>query len=86
MVKQHLNLEREVQFRDYDGLIAHATIVMSRYIFLSYEQRCHDDQRTLGTLFYACCDEMDDITLLTAMQRLLVLALDKIRATGEFTE
>ncbi|MCW5213588.1 transposase, partial [Desulfobulbus sp. TB] len=37
MMKRCLNLEREVQLRDYDGLIGHITIVMSRYIFLSFE-------------------------------------------------
>ncbi|MCI5224762.1 MAG: IS4 family transposase, partial [Candidatus Electrothrix sp. AR4] len=54
MMKHYLNLEREAQLRDYDGLIGHITIVMSRYIFLSFEQRCHDDPRTIGSLFYAC--------------------------------
>jgi len=34
MMKHHLNLEREVQLRDYDGIIGHTTIAMTRYIFL----------------------------------------------------
>ena len=49
-LKHHLNLERETQLRDFDGIISHITIVMSRYVFLAFEQRCHDDPRTLGTL------------------------------------
>ena len=48
MMKHYLNLERETQLRDFDGIIGHITIVMSRYIFLAFEQRCHDDPRTLG--------------------------------------
>lgn len=86
MAKHYLNLEKEVQLRDYDGLVGHATIVMTRYIFLALEQRFHDDPRTLGSLFYACCDEMKDLSLLDALNRLLALALDQIRATGEFAE
>ena len=86
MLKHYLNLEREVQLRDYDGLIDHITITMCRYIFLAYEQRCHDDPRTLGTLFHACSDELQDLSLIDALNRILSLAIDKIRATGIATE
>jgi len=86
MLKSYLNLEREVQLRDYDGLIGHITITMSRYIFLAYEQRCHDDARTLGNLFYACSDELRDLSLIEALQRILSLAMDKIRDAGITTE
>jgi len=86
MMKHHLNLEREVQLRDYDGIVAHTTIVMTRYIFLAMEQRCHDDQRTIGGLFFACSDEIKDLSLIDALQRLLALALDKVRSSGAFAE
>ena len=86
MTKHYLNLEREVQLRDYDGIIGHITIAISRYIFLAYEQRCHDDPRTLGTLFFACSDELKDLSLLEALQRLLSLALNKIRSVGTMAE
>ncbi len=82
MMKHYLNLERETQLRDYDGMIAHITIVMSRYIFLSVEQRCHDDPRTLGSLFFACSNEMKDLSLVEALQRILSVALEKIRSAG----
>ncbi len=86
MMKHYLNLEKEVQLRDYDGIIGHITIAMMRYIFLSFEQRCHDDPRTLGNLFHACSKEIKDLTLIDALQRLLALALDKVRSAGEFSE
>jgi len=86
MSKHYLNLEKEVQLRDYDGLVGHTTIVLVRYIFLAVEQRLHDDPRTLGSLFYTCCDERKDLTLIEALNRLLALALDKVRAAGEFSE
>jgi hypothetical protein len=86
MIKHHLNLEREMQMRDFDGIIAHITIVMSRYVFLAFEQRCHDDPRTLGSLFFACCQEQRDISLFEATQRLLSFACSKIRAAGTIAE
>ena len=86
MMKHHLNLEREAQLRDYDGIVGHTTIVMIRYIFLAVEQRCHDDQRTIGGLFLACSEEIKDLSLIEALQRLLALALDRVRSSGEFTE
>nr|WP_320013100.1 transposase [uncultured Desulfobulbus sp.] len=86
MLKHYLNLERETQLRDFDGIIAHITIVMSRYVFLAFEQRCHDDPRTLGSLFYAFSEEQQDLSFIEAMHRLLSLALDKVRATGAITE
>jgi hypothetical protein len=86
MMKHYLNLEREAQLRDYDGMIGHITIAMSRYVFLVFEQRCHDDPRTLGTLFFACSDEMKDLSLVEALQRLLSLAMEKIRSAGVVAE
>ena len=86
MMKHYLNLERETQLRDFDGIIGHITIAMSRYVFLAFEQRCHDDPRTLGALFFACSEERRDLSLVEAMQRLLGLALAKVRAAGIVVE
>jgi hypothetical protein len=86
MAKHHLNLEREVQVRDYDGLVAHASLVFSRYMFLALQQRFHDDPRSIGSLFHACCDEIQDLTLLEALHRVLTLALETVRKSGEFAE
>lgn len=82
MMKHYLNLERETQLRDYDGMVGHITITMSRYIFLAFEQRCHDDPRTLGILFRACCEEMKDLNLVEAMQRLLTLTIEQFNSAG----
>jgi hypothetical protein len=86
MMKHHLNLEKEAQLRDYDGIVGHTTIAMIRYVFLAVEQRCHDDQRTIGSLFFACSEEIKDLSLMEALQRLLALALDKVRSSGAFAE
>lgn len=72
-IKQHLDLEKGCQARDFDALIAHTTIVMMRYLFLALEQRRNDDPRTLGLLFHACCEEMRDLDYLESLQRILTL-------------
>ncbi|MDO9042332.1 MAG: transposase [Desulfocapsaceae bacterium] len=86
MMKHHLNLEKEAQLRDYDGIIGHTTIAMARYIFLAVEKRCHDEPKTIGSLFPPCSEEIKDLSLIEALQRLLALALDKVRSSGEFAE
>lgn len=86
MLKQHLQLEKEAQLRDYDGLIGHTTVVMVRYMFLTFRQRFHTDQRTFGSLFHACCDEVKDLSIVEALQRLLSFVVAKIRSMGEFAE
>jgi hypothetical protein len=86
MMKRCLNLEREAPLRDDDGMIGHTTIAMCRYLFLVFEQRCHDDPRTLGTLFFACGDEMKNMSLVEALQRLLSLVMEKIRSAGVVAE
>ena len=84
--KQHLELERGCQSRDFDALIAHTSIVMARYIFLSIEKRRTDDPRTLGILFHHFCDEAADCTLIEALGRILgtiVENLHKIKLIPE---
>jgi len=61
------------------GWWLHIIIAMSLYIFLSYEQRCHDDPRTLGTPFFTCCGEMRDLNLREALERLLNFPIEKVR-------
>jgi len=85
MMKHYLNLERETQLRDFDGIIGHVTIVMSRYVFLAFEQCCHDSPHPWLALL-PCSEEQQDLSLVEAMQRLLNLALDKVRAAGILAE
>ena len=86
VLKHILNLEREMESRDFDALIGHITVVMCRYVFLAFEQRCHGDPRTLGSLFYACCEEQKDLDFLEALNRLWAAVLDKVRQVGHILE
>jgi hypothetical protein len=86
MAKQHLKLVKEIQTRDFDTLVAHTSIVFMRYQFLAYEQRIRTDNRTFGQLFYCVYEEMADIAFCESLQRILTMAIDKLRKAGEFSE
>ena len=57
-----------------------------RYMFLTYQCRLETDDRTFGDLFYACCDELNDISFVEALYRILTLAADRLRELGDFCE
>jgi len=86
IAKQHLKLAKEIQSRDFDALIAHTSIVFMRYMFLAYQCRMLTDQRSFGDLFYACCEELHDITFMEALLRILSLATDRMRKLGIYCE
>jgi len=69
--KSLLQLQKEFQGRSYDLLISHTTIVFSRYILLAWQHRQNTDQRTLGGLFLALCDEVSSLDWAIALQQLL---------------
>lgn len=86
MAKQHLKLAKEIQCRDFDALIAHTSFVFMRHMFLSYQCRMETDDRSLGDLFYACCDEVRDISFMEALYRILTLVRDRAKQLGEHCE
>lgn len=68
-----MNLTKEIEIGSYDSMIAHITIVLLRYIFLTVEQRVSIDAKTLGGLYLSEIEEMKDITLLEALMRIMTL-------------
>jgi hypothetical protein len=80
--KSLLKLQKEFQGRSYDSLISHTTIVFTRYIVLSWQNRCHNDQRTLGGMFYELCDEIDELDWAVALQQLIELFQDVLKNTN----
>lgn len=73
--KSHLKLGTEFQGRSFDMLISHTTIVFSRYLVLEWERRQNQDDRSLGGLFFLCCDEVKDMDIKLALQQLMQLVL-----------
>lgn len=86
MNKHHLKLAKELQCGDFDALIANTTIMFMRYIFVVYQCRIQTDYRTFGDLFYACCDEVKDISFIEALNRILTLVADQLRKLGTIYE
>ncbi len=86
MCKQHLKLVKEIQIRNYDGLIGHTSLVMARYNILSLFQRQSVDQRSFGDLFRACNEELANITFLDALTRIMQLAMVTLRKVHKLPE
>lgn len=76
--KSFLNLAKEFQGRSYDSMVAHTTIVFCRYIMLTLENRESKDPKTLGNLFYYCCEELQDIRFEEAVQILLAILKERL--------
>ncbi|GGB63284.1 IS4 family transposase ISDha5 [Lentibacillus populi] len=81
--KSLLKLQKEFQGRSYDLLISHTTIVFSRYILLSWQNRCSVDDRTLGGMFYELCDEINELDWALALQQLIELLEDALQQTNQ---
>jgi hypothetical protein len=73
-----LRLAKEFQSQSYDALVAHTTIVFTRYIMLSISSREEQDPKTIGQLFYLCCDEMEDIRFIEALLLLIELLCETL--------
>ena len=71
--KSHLRLAKELQGRTYDQMFAHTTIVFARYIMLATAARDERDPKTIGVLFFECCDELEDIRFADALRLLIDL-------------
>lgn len=69
--KSLLKLGTEYQGRSYDMLIAHTTIVFTRYILLEWERRHNQDSRSFGGLFFLFCEEIQDLDYETALRQLM---------------
>jgi len=86
MNKSFLNLAKEFQGRSYDSMVAHTTIVFTRYIMLSTQSRNNEDLRTIGGLFFNCCDELQDIKFIEAIQVILGLLKNALQEKLSLTK
>lgn len=81
--KSLLKLQKEFQGRSYDLMVSHTTIVFSRFILLSWQNRCHTDDRTLGGMFYELCDEVNELDWATALIDLFEIFDDVLKQTSK---
>lgn len=78
--KSLLCLQKEFQGRSYDLLIAHTTIVFTRYILLAWQHRQSTDPRSLGELFFITCDEVGCIDWTVALRQLLTIVCSALKS------
>lgn len=72
--KNILKLENEFQSVNYDMLIAHITIVFTRYIILEYLKRTNNDMRySVDKWFYKIFDEIRDMGVQRAINIIMEL-------------
>lgn len=64
-------------------LISHTTIVYARYILLSWQHRQNTDERTMGGLFTALCDEFSELYWTFALHQLLKILNDVTKKAGK---
>lgn len=82
VAKSFLQLVKECQSRSFDAVVANATLVCCRYIMLEIGKRTTADPRTLGTLFYATCDEIQQASFSDALVLLLNLLVQALETVG----
>lgn len=59
--------------------VSSTALVFTRYIILEWMRRKNNDQKTIRELFYVCCDDIQDIELITALGSLLKILIPLIR-------
>lgn len=80
------NLAKEFQGRSYESMVAHTTIVFTRYIMLSTQSRNNEDLRTIGDLFFNCCDELEDIQFFEVIKIILELLKNALQEKLSLTK
>ncbi len=55
-------------------------------MFLAYQHRIETDDKTFGELFYACCDEVSDISFVESFYRIMTFAGNQLKKLGSHCE
>ena len=76
--KSFLKLGTEFQSHNYGAMVSHTTIVFTRYIILEWIRRNQNDRKTCGELFFMFCEDIQDMDLTNALQRLMALFVEHI--------
>ena len=77
--KSMLHLGSECHCLSYDALNAHVSLVFIRYMLLSLQKRCNEDDRTIGELFLMMVDELADTTFAYAIRLIIDAMLQTVR-------
>jgi len=64
--------------RNYDSIMTHTAILMLQYMMLSQQKRTCEDDRSLGELFFAVVDQMQEMTFNEALRLIIQTLFDEI--------
>lgn len=84
--KSWLHLGKECHGLSYDALTTHVSLVFTRYMLLSIEQRKSEDPRSLCELFYVMCDELADITYNESLRIIVDAMLESVCTIFHITD
>ena len=81
-MKSTFRLEKEFISNSFDALVAHTSIVFTRYTVTAWEIRKENDIKTLGELFLIMCEDIRDITFIEAFNSLLSMIIELADESG----
>lgn len=61
---------------NYDTTVSSTALVFTRFIILEWIRRKNSDYHSLGEIFFLCCDDVRDIELSDALDKLLSIIVD----------
>lgn len=84
--KGYLRLATGCLSLDFDAITTHVAIVFSQFMMLSENQRIHSDDRSIGDLFFATVDELQDLLFEDAIFLLITAVFNAISEAFELSE
>lgn len=84
--KSYLRLTSECHSLSYDALTAHVAIVFTRFLMIALEQRCNEDQRSLGEIFFFFTDELEDITFAESFRIIMEALFESFHVVFNVTD
>ena len=78
-IKSALRLTKEFQLRSFDAIVAHAAIVLTRYIFVAIESREDKDWRSFGDIGMLLYEELEDMSFREAFALLITFFKNCLR-------
>ena len=74
--KSLLGLGSEFQPVSYDVTVSSTALVLTRFLVLEWIRRKNSDFKSLGEIFFFCCDDVRDIELSDALESLVSIMSD----------
>lgn len=84
--KSLLWLTRGCRSVSYDAICAHTAIVFARYMFLAMETRVEQDERTVGPLFCIISEEIAEISVAAAFEKIQLFLTKLLRGFNSSEE